>query len=321
MRFGFNAEQRALAAAVRDVLAAHCPPKLVRAAADEPTARRGELWRHLADLGLFGLLVPAADDGLGLSEVEAVLVLEELGRAAAPGPILETLLVGPSLLPGRLLPAGEVAVSACLGPGRYAADADVADLVLVASGDALYVVPRAQACLTAQPSADPSRRLYAVDAAAGTRLVAGPGARCDAQDRGALGTAAQLVGVATHLLETTVDYACHRRQFGRAIGQFQVVQHRLADVRVALEFTRPLVYRAASAMQGAEPAASRDVSAAAASAIEAAELAARAALQIHGAVGYTAELDLHLWLRRVWSLRTAWGTAGWHRARVADALL
>ncbi len=134
-------------------------------------------------------------------------------------------------------------------------------------------------------------------------------------DRGALGTAAQLLGLASYLLDTTVAYACTRRQFERPIGQFQAVQHRLADVLVAIEFARPLVRHAASTL------APQDVSAARLAATDSADQAARAALQVHGAIGYTAELDLHLWLRRVWSLRTAWGTPEWHRARLADCLL
>ena len=313
MRFGFSTEQRALAATVREVLAAHCPPKLVRAG-----TRRGELWGHLADLGLFGML--AGD--LGLTELDAVLVLEELGRSAAPGPLLETAFVAPGLLAAvpslaerwlAPLAAGKVAVSLCLRPDQYAVDADIADLCLIAVGDVLHLGTP----LAAQPGVDGARRLFT--------LAVGPSVGCGAVaaacDRGALGTAAQLLGVATHLLEMTVSYVGGRRQFGRPVGQFQAVQHRLADVLMAIEFARPLVYRAAVSLSRRAGSASLDVSAAAASTIEAAELAARAALQLHGAVGYTAELDLHLWLRRVWSLRAAWGSPEWHRGRVADLLL
>jgi alkylation response protein AidB-like acyl-CoA dehydrogenase len=323
MRFGASADQRALAAAVREVLTAHCPPKLVRAAAEDPAARRGELWRHLGDLGLFGLL--AGD--LGLTEVDAVLVFEELGRAAAPGPLLETAFVAPGLLAGvppladrwlTPLAAGEVAVSLSLLPGQYAVDADLADLTVVVNGDAVHV----GGGLIAQPGVDAARRLFSV--ARGPIVAAGPevgrllaAARC----RGSLGTAAFSLGAAEHLLETTVAYARQRQQFGQAIGGFQAVKHQLTDVLLALEFARPLVHRAAWTLSHDEPGAPRDVSAAAAAAIDAADLAARVALQVHGAIGYTAELDLHLWLRRVWSLRAAWGSAAWHRARVADALL
>jgi alkylation response protein AidB-like acyl-CoA dehydrogenase len=389
VRFGFGAEQRLLADAVREVLAAHCPPKLVRAAADEPPAdrgagaglgmRRGELWRQLAELGLFGILVPEEHGGLGLTEWDAVLVLEELGRAAAPGPILETAIIGGALLaeapaaprepggsagPGGLLPgpggspglavppgqgglpgfavppgpdalagrwlrrvsAGGAAVSVRLRSGQYAVDADVADVLLVAAGDEVHLVDAAAARLTAQPGVDGARRLFTVDCSTGpvTRVATGDPARRlvdRACDRGALGVAAQLLGLGQYLLDASVAYAGQRRQFGRAIGSFQAVKHQLADVLLALEFARPLVYRAAYTLSRGAPSAGRDVSAAKASASDAAELAARVALQVHGAIGYTAELDLQLWLRRVWSLRGAWGGAGWHRARVAETLL
>ncbi len=323
MRFGVSGEQRALAAAVREVLAAHCPPELVRAAADDSGVRRGELWRHLADLGLFGLL----GGDLGLTEVDAVLVFEELGRAAAPGPLLETAFVAPGLLAGvpvladrwlAPLADGKVAVSLSLLPDQYAVDADVAELCLVSSGGDLRLGTE----LVEQPGVDSARRLFRV--AAGPVVASGadvPGLLAAARARGALGTAAQLLGVTAHLLEASVAHAGRRRQFGRPIGQFQAVKHQLADVLLALEFARPLVHRAAWTLSRDEPCAARDVSAAVACAIEAAELAARTALQVHGAIGYTTELDLHLWLRRVWSLRNSWGSAGWHRARVADALL
>jgi len=338
MRFGYTDAQRALGAAVRDVLAERCPPE-----AD----RRGELWSRLAELGFFGMLVPAEHGGLGLSEVDAVLPLEELGRFAAPGPLLETAVVGPGVLAAapsaasRFLPrlaAGECAVSVQFGPPAYAVDADVADLALILAREELVCVRGPE--LIAQPGVDPSRRLFTAvcggtvaggggvavggGVAGGEVIAVGDEARRvvdRARHRGALGTAAQLLGLAGRLLEVSVTYAAQRRQFGRPIGAFQAVQHRLADVLLALEFARPLVHRAAFTLSRGDECARRDTSAAAAAAIEAAELAARAALQVHGAIGYTAELDMHRWLRRVWSLRAAWGSARWHRARVADALL
>ncbi len=324
-----------LADATREVLAAHCPPKLVRAAGSEDSAaaRRGELWSQLAELGLFGLLVPEAHGGLGLTVWDAVLALEELGRAAAPGPIIETALVGTSLLTSTphapwlaRVAAGDAAVAARLMPGQYPLDADLADVIVSAHDGELHALSPAAVRLTAQPAVDPSRRLFSLEwvPEPGSRFATGEDARirvAAACDLGSLGTAAQLLGIGQHLLEVTVEYAKQRRQFGRPIGGFQAVKHQLADVLLALEFARPLVYRAAFTLGRAEPTASRDASAAKASATDAAELAARVALQVHGAIGYTAEFDLHLWLTRVWALRGAWGDPAWHRRRVAEALL
>ncbi|MEU4835002.1 acyl-CoA dehydrogenase family protein, partial [Streptosporangium sp. NPDC023615] len=133
--------------------------------------------------------------------------------------------------------------------------------------------------------------------------------------------AAQLVGLARHLLDASVAHALTRRQFGVPIGSFQAVKHLLADVAVAVEFAAPLVCAAAVAVDRDLPAAGRDVAAAKAGAGEAAELAARTALQVHGAMGYTEELDLHLWLARVWSLSAAHGGTALHRSRLRTAIL
>jgi alkylation response protein AidB-like acyl-CoA dehydrogenase len=143
----------------------------------------------------------------------------------------------------------------------------------------------------------------------------------DAFDRGALGTAAQLLGLGRHLLDVTVEYARHRQQFGAPIGSFQAVKHKLADVRLALEFARPVVYRAAYSVAGGDEARPTHVSMAKAYASDATLLAARHALQVHGAIGYSYEHDLHLWLKRAWALAAAWGDAAWHRARVGRAIL
>ncbi|MFD0855784.1 acyl-CoA dehydrogenase family protein, partial [Actinomadura adrarensis] len=138
-------------------------------------------------------------------------------------------------------------------------------------------------------------------------------------DRAALATAAQLLGLGRRLREEAVSYAGQRKQFGKVIGSFQAVKHQLADVAVGLEFAAPLVYRAAYSVGHEASTASRDVSAAKNAAGEAAHRAARTALQVHGAIGYTDELDLHLWLNRVWALRSAWGDEGLHRARLHEA--
>jgi alkylation response protein AidB-like acyl-CoA dehydrogenase len=107
-------------------------------------------------------------------------------------------------------------------------------------------------------------------------------------------------------------------QFGKAIGSFEAVKHHLANARIRLEFARPLVYAAAWALDESEPDVPRRVSMAKSAASDAASLAASVALQVHGAIGYTWEHDLHLWMKRAWSLSGAWGDAGWHRARLLD---
>ena len=142
-----------------------------------------------------------------------------------------------------------------------------------------------------------------------------------ALDRGALATAAQLLGLAEKLIDLSVEYAKARRQFGAPIGSYQAIKHHLANALLKLEYARPCVYRAAYAIAHSEPDRHRDVSLAKAYANEAAAFAARVALQCHGAIGYTFEHDLHLWLKRVWSLQRAWGDTAHHRHEVATAVL
>ncbi|HLY33891.1 MAG TPA: acyl-CoA dehydrogenase family protein, partial [Jatrophihabitantaceae bacterium] len=169
----------------------------------------------------------------------------------------------------------------------------------------------------ARESVDSSRRLVEVQAG---EVVAHDVDAQQAFDLGALATAAQLLGLGAALRDRAVAYAQQREQFGRPIGSFQAVKHQLADVAVALELAGPLVFGAALALRDDAPTRSRDVSAAKVACADAAYLAARTSLQVHGAIGYTAEYDLALWLTKVRALVSAWGTQQVHRSRVLAAL-
>jgi alkylation response protein AidB-like acyl-CoA dehydrogenase len=141
-----------------------------------------------------------------------------------------------------------------------------------------------------------------------------------ALDRGAFGAAALLVGLGQRMLDLTVAYVTERRQFGVPIGSFQAVKHHLADAVKELAFARPAVYRAADSLAAGADTRARDVSMAKAMASDAAWFVGRQALQCHGAIGYTVEHDLPLYLKRTWALSKAWGDPAWHRSRVADSL-
>jgi alkylation response protein AidB-like acyl-CoA dehydrogenase len=327
MRFGFTSDQRELAGAVREILTAELTAAARASAADpaESSGRRGPVWKSLSEAGVFGLLVPEAAGGLGMTELDAVLVLEELGRAAVPGLVAETAFVAAPFLAGEPaagqwldgLADGAVAASAAEG-GAYLPDADVADALLLVDGDALWMRTSGPD-LIRQPTVDPSRPLFSPPTFEGD-AVRGPAVSA-LRDRAVLATAAQLVGASQHLLEASVAYAKTRKQFGREIGSFQALKHQLADLMLAVEFARPLVHRAAYSLAQGTATASRDVSAAKVNAAQAAEHAARTAIQVHGAIGYTDELDLQYWLKRVWWLVPAWGDAIAHRNRVAAAVI
>ncbi|MFM7271417.1 MAG: acyl-CoA dehydrogenase family protein, partial [Actinomycetes bacterium] len=221
-----------------------------------------------------------------------------------PEPIVETAAFGAPVVGAGLT----VAAAHALVPW-----ADTADVILTSAGRfdpaAVELVPR--------PSVDGARRVFEVRGEAEPF----PGDLHAAYIRGICGNAAQLCGLSDRMLAMTADYVKDREQFGVPVGSFQAVKHHLADARIALEFAQPLVARAAYSLSTADPDAPEHVSMAKAQAGDAAELAARSALQCHGAIGYSSEYDLHLWMKRVWALASSWGDARWHRARVAAAIL
>lgn len=326
MHFHFDAEQRGARDSLRALLERELPPSRLRAEWDGTVARDPQRWRRMADLGVTGLLVPEQHGGMGLDETGMVLLLEESGRHALPDPLVDTAVVAARMLPEAMLPAlarGELLVAAGLRAcGRNVPGAGGADVLLLEAPDgSLHAVPAHDACITAQPSLDAVRPLCTVEwTPRPATLLGGADAR-EALDRGAFGTAAQLLGLAGRMIAMAAGYARQREQFGRPIGSFQAVKHHLADALLGLEFARPLVYRAAISVARDDPERSRDASAAFLAAGRAATGAGRAALQIHGAVGYTWAHDLHMWLKRATALAASWGGADLHRNRVATLLL
>ncbi len=311
MKFALDEQQRDFAASIDAALGAADLPGAIRAWADGDVAPGRKVWEQLANLGVTALVVPEKFDGLDADPVDLVVALERLGRWSVPGPVAESISVAPILLAddkrSAQLASGELIATVALPPHTpRAVDAEAAGLVLLADENGVTQASVGEC----HRSVDPSRRLYDVTATGDTW-------QADvkrAYEFGALATAAQLVGGAEALLSDTVDYAKQRTQFGRTIGSYQAIKHKLADVHIAIELARPLVYGAALSL---EP---RDVSAAKAAASEAGLLAARSALQTHGAIGYTQEHDLSLTLLRVQALRSAWGTPEAHRRRVLEAL-
>jgi len=334
MHFAFTDHQLLFRDSVRALLSRECGPSAVRAAwNDAPLSALGA-WRNLAELGVIGGTVSESNDGLGLTDLDLVLVLEETGRAALPAPIVEHAAVGLRLLESLgsdalkqqwLAKAAEGAAVIAVGfaGAPYVSHADDAALLIVQRGDELHALQRGDVQVRRQPSVDGSRRLYRVDAEPrpDTLLVDGPRAReaiALAFNRGAVGTAAQLIGLGQQMLDVTVEYVKTRQQFGQPIGSFQAIKHALANVMIAVEMARPVVYRAAHSLTTDASVDERAVHASMAKiyAGDAALLAARAALQCHGAIGYSAEHDLHMWMKRAWSLSSAWGDTRWHRDRV-----
>jgi alkylation response protein AidB-like acyl-CoA dehydrogenase len=332
VRFAFTDDQLLFRDAVAELLAKEFPPDAVRRAWDEGTGRDPALWAALAEMGVVGLTVPESSGGLGLTELDLLPILTEVGRAAFPGPLLETTAVAapllaesaPSAMAERWMPAvaqGSAVVTVQFAGQPFVTDAHVADLLLAQRADRVVAVAADRLRLTPETSVDGARRLFTVEwDVADEELVvdgeAGWHAANRAFDRGALAASALLLGLAEHLLAVTVEYVTSRRQFGVPIGTFQAVKHHLADAELKLSFARPVTANAAYSMAEGLDTAARDVSMAKCMASEAAAFVAAQALQCHGAIAYTVEYDVHMWLKRVWALTAAWGDADWHRRRV-----
>jgi alkylation response protein AidB-like acyl-CoA dehydrogenase len=334
---------------VRDVVGSllrdHCPADRVLTAYDGDRTLTADLWPMLArDLGLAGLLVPESHGGAGATAREAAVVLEELGLAVAPVPFLTSSVLatraltqartdeGDALL--RAMAAGET-TAALLVPLSATPDwswspveeitsvagVGEADVLLVPTGDGgLGAVPATAAATTPVPSLDETRPLTDVVLLdAPLTPVVLPGTY---PVRPALGFAAALlaseqVGVAQWCLETTVGYLKQRRQFGRVVGGYQALKHRLADLYVQVESAR------AAARYAAAVAAAGDADLAVATAVaqsycaEAAVHAAEECIQLHGGIGMTWEHPAHLYLKRAKADQLAFGTPGWHRQTLA----
>ncbi|MFC1418946.1 acyl-CoA dehydrogenase family protein [Streptacidiphilus cavernicola] len=352
---GYSEVEQELRANVRALLAARAPQSATLARTESAQPVDTALWRALSvELGVTGLAVPEKSGGAGASWRETAVVLEELGRAAAPVPYLGSAVLATAALLAAdetvLLPtvaSGEhvaaLAVPFAAAPGtafpdtvrvdadgllhgtvRLVADATTADVLLVpavgAGGPALYAVGD----FTAVPvvSLDMTRPLadLALDGASG-RLVAEGDAALRAVDAaltaGAALLASEQLGVAEWALETTLAYVKQRHQFGRPVGSFQAVKHRLADLWVAVAQLRAVARNAADAL--ATGSAELPVAAALAQAFasQVAVTAAEEAVQLHGGIGFTWEHPAHLYLKRAKSGSIALGTADRHRARLA----
>lgn len=333
MDFRFTDEQLMMADMVRGLLGERCSPADLRRLMGSGEQRDAGRWTALVELGLQGVLVPENAGGLGLSEADFVLVAEACGHAALPEPLVENAGVAMPLLAAlsrdsrsaaileRAL-AGEITIAVAHPANPFVADADTAGAILFVHDDAVHLCEAGAVSLVPQPSIDPFRRLATIGdrpspaTEIATVAEAAP-ALDEAFDRGALFTAAQLVGIAQRAVELAVAYANDRNQFGKPIGSYQAVKHLLATAQVKIEFARPVLYAAAAEAQHGDAHSRARISHARLAAAEAADLACRTAVQVHGAMGYSWEVDVHFFLKRALALASWWGSRRLHLDRVA----
>lgn len=338
MNFTFDDQQIEFRDAVRKFLVVEAAPERLREYWETQTGRSSEMRQQLTDQGLTGLSVPEENGGLGLADIDWVLLLQEVGYHGIPDSLSDAAYLTVSIL--KQLPAdnelrntwlermvqgqARIAVGHPINP--FVHDAQVADLILMWHEDEIHAITPDQAKLTLNPSIDESRRLYHIEwtPSAQTRVCEsekGAEIWANAVNHAAFAAAAQLLGLAQCMLDLSVDYTAQRKQFGKPIGSFQAVKHHLADVAVKIEFAGPVVHRAAYALQNNHPNAAAFVSHAKIAAGDAARLAARQGIQAHGAMGYTWEADLQMYMKRAWALDAAWGDVGFHKQRVSEFVL
>lgn len=358
MNFDFSEDQRRLQAEVRRVLADYSTSANVRAVLEGKTLYCAETWRQLAALGALGVALPEAQGGVGLGLLELCLVAEEAGRALAAVPLLSSVYLAAEALRRAGSPAqqalwlprlasGEVIGTAALSgaahristtpPPRREGDVLTGTLHAVPDGMAAEIcVVLAEGRLAlvalngpgvsreAQSSLDPARPLARIDfsAAPATWL---PGDGAAAARAVTLGVATLLafeqIGGAEAALQMARDYVLQRRAFGRVVGGFQAVKHKLAEIYTKLELARTHAYFAAWALASGAPELPRAAAAARVAATTAYTLAAEEGLHLHGGIGFTWEMDCHLHLRRARWLGQIIGNEHLWRDALAVALI
>ena len=337
MDFTFTEDQLLFQDEVKKFLVNEVTPEKIRELWETESGRSEDLWQAMAGMGLTGLTVPEEFGGMGMNAVDFVLLAQACGFVALPEPLVDTVLVAVPLI--NALPddavkfawlpriaAGEAKVAVGLSQNLLVADAHIADLLLLQHGEEIHAVTKSQVRLTHNESIDPSRKLFSVEwtPSSATCVARGEEAKkliADAFNAGALGAAAQALGLTQRMIEISVKYTTDRTQFGKPIGSFQAVKHRLANVAVPLEYAKAVVHRAAYSIAHGHQDAALHVSHAKLAASEASLLGAKNGIQVHGAMGYTWEVDMHIFMKKAWALNNTWGDVAFHKNRVADVVL
>ncbi|AKM09454.1 acyl-CoA dehydrogenase family protein [Croceicoccus naphthovorans] len=321
MDFTLNDEQRMFSETARQLFANTCTPEDWRRQMESGSPIEADRWAAIAETGLTGVLLPEDAGGLGLTELDFAMIAEAAGYYALPDPLIESAGIAAPLLAAAMPdakvlsdPSAIVAIAHPINP--LVSDAEAAQVIVATKDGDSWLVERDDARLTRRQSIDPFRHLYSLDFDT-LKAVQLPETDWDiALDRGALFAAAQGLGLAQRAVDLAVEYAKQRQQFGKPIGTYQAVKHHLASAQVAIEFARPVVLAAAADFAAGDRHSRARISHAKIVALEAADAAARTSIQVHGAMGYSWEVDVHLFLKRALALTNSWGTPVFHRRRI-----
>ncbi len=335
MQLAFTADQEELRESVRAVLTKECPPSVVRAQVEavvdgRPSDAGRKLWETCVGLDWQALTVPEACGGIGLGFPELVVVAEELGRVAAPGPLLTTIA---GLVPLLVEADGgepwleQVASGALSGTAAYDTDrvlcGSEVDVIAVVRDDHVALVPAADAKLQPIRALDATRTLDRLDASAldgCERLPLTTDGAQRALQQLTTAISFELVGTCETIFTTNLDYAKERQQFGVPIGSFQAVKHKLVNMFVAIERARGACIFAAATIAEDDGRRTLAVAAAKAAAGDCQRLVVQDGIQLLGGIGYTWEHDQQLFVKRAKTSDALFGNAAWHRQRIAEAL-
>lgn len=327
MFFAFTEDQLTINEAAREMLTESCTPAQLRLMLKQGRTIDESRWRTICEMGLLGMLVPEGRGGMGLAMVDFIAIAEAAGYVGLPEPLVEFTGITLPLLAGLedrdgLLDSGLGGNLIALGHpiNRLVADADHAIALLLGDGENVHLLERVDVALEQHESFDPFRRLHAVKWAPAPATLTARGWG-DTATRGAILAAAQLIGLAQRCIDISVAYAKDRNQFGKPIGSYQAVKHLLANAQVKVEFARPVVHAAAAELPLGTPASRARAAHAKIAAGAAADLAARTAVQVHGAMGMTWEVDVHFFLKRIMSLRSVWGNEAAQMKEVIDRVV
>lgn len=335
-----TADRDALVDTVRRLLAERCTEQDVRRIMDSESGHDPALWRVLCDLGLPGLLVQTSAGGAGLGAIELELVMEKVGAALLPAPVLSTAIAAtlcpdlPGLADGSRIVAvafvgqhdwtGRSTVAwtgdRLTGVARFVPDAAIADTLFLVSEDAVFAVDRADMTASPLPVFDRTRRMADVAFDGRAKQIA-DGSRIEAaRDIASVALAGEQAGGARRMLEKTVAYAAERHQFGRAIGSFQAIKHMAADLLLESESATSAARDAAR--QVAERTDTKDaaVALAAFACADAFVRLTKDGIQMHGGIAFTWEHPAHLYLRRARSAAQLYGDSKLWRERYLQAL-
>lgn len=333
MLFAISEDQQLLIDSAREMLLEQCTVGCLRGMLAKAQVHDSDRWSLISEMGLLTALAPIEQGGLGLGEVDFAGIAEAAGYVALPEPLVEQggivipLLAALDDHDGWLerAMAGELVVAAhpCQ---QLVANADKASALILPAGNAVHLVERQAVDAVRQESIDPFRQLYRLSWSPTAKTEVSSGQTANelwalAFERGVIFSAAQCLGLAQRCVDMSVKYAKDRVQFGKPIGSYQAVKHMLATVQVKIEFARPVLLAAAAELPLGGTVARARASHAKLVAAEVADLAARTALQVHGAMGFTWEVDLHFFLKRALALGAAWGSPSFHRNRVIERMM